>query len=103
MVTKLSEPVYVGKVRLPGSFLSVILRRTMSDKELLDLLERYREVCQTERGAQEPSELQFTIAKDVKKTGIKPLKASVKYKVTVSQVSSAVQRVAVWEYLNEDK
>lgn len=90
--------------RLPTAFGTRVLMRHFQDNEkgFAAFLEDYENAKLTARGSMEPSDKQYDIA-DLKLQGFSTSEIAEKKSVTNSQVSQAIHRVAVWQFLGNKR
>jgi transcriptional regulator with GAF, ATPase, and Fis domain len=93
--------IYLGEDKLPYQISVAILMRAFKESEMKSIWESYKEARIKSRAMTEPSEAQFKIAKTFKEHG-GDLRSSAKaLRITPAEVSYAVKRVAVWEFVKE--
>lgn len=79
-----------------------ILARAFKEKELKSIWDAYKNARLTAgSAAKEPTELQKEIAAYARKTKWKRVAIAEKFKVKVHVVHSAIQKVAIYSYLND--
>lgn len=101
MVNKKPQKICIGEEILPDSMKTEIFTRFLSERAMKDLWESYRDARHTLRnGSTPPTEMQYKIAQ-LRKTGMRYKEITAKLGVPFNQVSSAISRVAVWEYMNK--
>lgn len=99
-MTKAKQAVYkIGKTVLPGGFQTEILMRFMNESAMKSFFEDYNEAKLKEHPSKEPTETQVAAAKYYKKEHDRVATAK-KFSMTEQQVTAAVRKVAVWDFLN---
>lgn len=90
--------------KLPGSFNTSILIRAFGDdeKRMASFLADYDAAKLKANYSREPNDKQYDIA-DLRLQGMTTSEIATKKNVTISQVSQAIHRVAVWQFLGNKK
>lgn len=97
MTTKRPD-IYVGETKLPDALQTGIVARFMSASALKVFWEQYSESRLRSKTVQPPTELQYELAEARKKMSTKEV--AVLKKVDAYKVLVAIQKVAIYEYLN---
>lgn len=97
-----TKDFYIGKEKVPSHWGMAVMTRAFDEKALKGLWETYKNARLTAGGAyKEPTELQKKIAAYAKKTRHKHTAIAAEFKVKYHVVKAALEKVAVWEYLNK--
>lgn len=92
------ENIYVGETKLPDSLQVNIIARFMKNSELKQFWDSYVQARTTDKTVRAPTEIQYKYAKLRKRMTTKEV--AVQENVEVFKVIKAIQKVAIWEYLN---
>jgi len=94
---------YIGKEKVPSHWHINVIRRAFPDeKALRSVWEAYKNARLTAGGAyKEPTDLQKKIAKFSQESHWRHSAIAEKFGVKYHVVKAAIQKVAVWEYLNK--
>lgn len=97
-----NKRVKIGGEELPSMLTTSVLLKAFGDKDLKAMWEKYKE-NKVQKSLTEPTALQYKLA-EARKRGDSPRKIVSdfkKEKVSATQVSGALQRVAIWEYIKK--
>jgi hypothetical protein len=92
------DRVYVGEQILPQHMQAAIIVRFMKTNELKSFWDSYKDARMRQKSIQPPTEQQYKLARLRKKMTNKNV--ATQENVKVFEVLRAVNKVAIWEYLN---
>lgn len=92
----------IGNTRVAGYWSFAVLSRAFKEQELKSLWESYANARHRVGHFSEPTDKQRAIVAYMKKYGTSRRETADHFKIPYFQVSSAMQRVAVWEYFDKE-
>lgn len=97
------KDIYIGKEKISSGLQTSIVARIFKDnpKGFKEFWESYKDARFRGGASKEPTELQIKIAAYTKSSKENNRIVADKFKVKYHAVTAAIQKVAVWEYLNK--